>query len=483
MSNEIYDVIIVGAGPGGLYAAYELTRLHGSGLKILVIDSGNKLEDRKCPIIEGTTKRCCHCTPCNIMQGFGGAGSFSDFKYNITNHFGGTLGDKIGYEEALQLMRYVDEINIKYLNEAIGVPIPKMFGTKDSNFKKICTQNKLRLLDAEVRHLGTDNGQIILRKINQVLKLLGVKFLYNTEVSPFGWAYPYYQTMLEDGTLLQTKNLILAVGRSGSNWISKQCANFGVETTSNRIDLGVRFELPYEVFSDITEELYEGKIVYRTDTFEDNVRTFCMNPHGSVVTENTNGIITVNGHSYEDPNKHTDNTNFALLVSQSFTKPFKNSNGYGEMIAKLSNELAGGDVLVQRFGDLIKGHRSEESDLRNNSVIPTLKTAVAGDVSWCLPHRVCQDIIETIYALNKVAPGTANPDNLLYATEVKFYDNIVDVDENLEMPLYKKGYDKNSHVYCIGDGSGITHSLSQAAASGIFVARKITDNLAGVKNE
>ena len=297
-----------------------------------------------------------------------------------------------------------------------------------------------------------------------------------TKIDTFGWAFPYFQTRLEDGTLLQTKNLVFAVGRSGSEWMSEQCKTLRIKTTSNRVDLGVRFELPYEVFSDLTDELYESKIVYRTKTFEDTVRTFCMNPHGSVVTENTNGIVTVNGHSYEDPSKHTDNTNFALLVSQTFTDEFGNkSNKYGESVAKMSNDLAGGQVLVQRFGDLVGGHRTETQDLMNNSVIPTLKTAVAGCIGFSLPYRFCLDIIETIYALDKIAPGTANPDNLLYATEVKFYDSIVDVNENLEMPI--EGYDKDVHAYCLGDGSGITHSLSQAAASGIFVARKIKENL------
>lgn len=471
--NELkYDVIIVGAGPGGLYTAYELTRLFGSAKKILVVDAGNELNDRHCPIIMGTCKKCCHCNPCNIMQGFGGAGAFSDFKYNITNHFGGTLAEKIGSEKALELMKYVDKVNTKLLDDRV----PKMFSSQNSALKKKCTQNGLRLLDADIRHLGTDNGLILLKRMYHDLKFLGVEFMFNTELNDFGWAYPYFQTVIPGkNTTIKTRNLVFAVGRSGSKWMSNQCKKFHVKTTSNRIDLGIRYEVPYEVFSDITDELYEGKIVYRTDTYEDSVRTFCMNPHGSVVTENTNGIITVNGHSYEDPSKHTDNTNFALLVSQSFTQPFTNGDKFGELIATLSNSLAGGEVLVQRFGDLIRGHRSTEEDLRNNSVIPTLKTAVAGDISSFMPHRFCQDIIETIYALNKIAPGTANPDNLMYATEVKFYDNIVDVNENLEMPL--EGYDENAHIYCIGDGSGITHSLSQAAASGVFVATKIKSNL------
>ena len=470
MNNKVYDVIIVGAGPGGLYTAYGLTKIFNSQKKILIVDAGNDLDHRKCPIITGQCKKCCQCNPCNIMQGFGGAGAFSDFKYNITNHFGGTLAEKIGSEQALSLMKTVDTINTKLLDDRV----PKMFSSKNSSLKKKCTQNGLRLLDADIRHLGTDNGLLLLKKMYLELRQSGVEFLFNTKLETFGWAYPYYQTRVPcSDDLIQTKNLVFAVGRSGSKWMIDQCKRLHVQTNSSRIDLGIRYELPYEVFSDITEELYEGKIVYRTDTYEDSVRTFCMNPHGSVVAENTNGIVTVNGHSYEDTSKHTDNTNFALLVSQKFTKPFTNGDEFGKITATLSNLLAGGEVIVQRYGDLIRGHRSTEEDLANNSVIPTLKTAVAGDISWCLPHRVCQDIIETIQALNKIAPGTVNPDNLMYATEVKFYDSIVEVDDNLEMPIMNG----DTHVYCIGDGSGITHSLSQAAASGIFISGRIQENL------
>ena len=263
------------------------------------------------------------------------------------------------------------------------------------------------------------------------------------------------------------KQCIISVGRSGSKWMETVCQDLQIPTKSNRVDLGVRVELPAVVFSHLTDELYESKIVYRTEKFEDNVRTFCMNPNGIVVNENTNGIITANGHSYEDPAKYTENTNFALLVSKHFSEPFKDSNGYGESIARLSNMLGGG-VIVQRFGDLVRGRRSTVSRIEEGLVRPTL-SATPGDLSLVLPKRILDGIIEMIYALDKIAPGTANDDTLLYGVEVKFYNMEVDIDENLESPY--KG------LYIIGDGSGVTHSLSHASASGVYVARRIAETL------
>ena len=354
-----YDVIIIGAGPGGIFAAYELMKKKPE-CKIAVFEEGYPLEKRKCPIDGEKIKNCINCKRCSIMCGFGGAGAFSDGKYNITNDFGGTLFEYIGKKQAVELMKYVDEINMENGGE----------GTK----------------------------------------------LYST-----------------------------------------------AGTKSNRVDIGVRVELPAVIFSHLTDELYESKIVYRTEKFEDNVRTFCMNPNGIVVNENTNGIITVNGHSYEGNEKKTDNTNFALLVAKHFSEPFKDSNGYGESIARLSNMLGGG-VIVQRFGDLVRGRRSTEKRIEEGLVTPTL-SATPGDLSLVLPKRILDGIVEMIYALDKVAPGTANDDTLLYGVEVKFYNMEVDIDENLES--CHKG------LYVIGDGSGVTHSLSHASASGVYVARHI----------
>ena len=450
-----YDVIIIGAGPGGIFAAYELTK-ENNGLKVGVFEGGKKLEERKCPIDGDKIKSCINCESCSIMSGFGGAGAFSDGKYNITNDFGGTLHEYIGKDEAIRLMKYVDEINMSHGGEGT-----KLYSTANTSIKKLCMQNKLLLLDASVRHLGTDKNYIVLGNLYEELKDK-VDFKFRTLVE--------HIEVIDGGYRVETANesytcskCVVSVGRSGSKWIETICKELDIPTESNRVDLGVRVELPAELFSHLTDELYESKIVYRTEKFEDRVRTFCMNPRGSVVNENTNGIVTVNGHSFEDPEKQTDKTNFALLVSKHFSEPFKDSNGYGESIARLSNMLGGG-VIVQRFGDLIRGRRTNHKRLSDSFVTPTLK-AEPGDLSLVLPKRILDGIIEMIYALDKIAPGTANDDTLLYGVEVKFYNMHVKLDEHLET--------KYKGLYMIGDGSGVTHSLSHASASGVFVARDI----------
>lgn len=453
----LYDVIIIGAGPGGIFSAFELIKKNPE-LKVAVFESGHELSKRKCPIDGEKIKSCVSCKTCSIMSGFGGAGAFSDGKYNITNDFGGTLYKYIGKKQALDLMRYVDEINVEY-----GGKGTKLYSTAGTTFKKVCMQNDLHLLDASVRHLGTDINYIVLENLYNYLKEK-VDFYFDTPVEAVSVIDSGYKIKTSDKSFT-CKYCIISVGRSGSKWLEKVCRDLDIDSESNRVDLGVRVELPAEIFSHITDELYESKIVYRTPKYEDKVRTFCMNPKGAVVTENTNGIITVNGHSYEDPSKQTQNTNFALLVSKHFSEPFKDSNGYGESIARLSNMLGGG-VIVQRFGDLIRGQRSTTQRIEESFVVPTFN-ATPGDLSLVLPKRILDGIIEMIYALDKVAPGTANDDTLLYGVEVKFYNMEVCVDENLET--------KHNGLYVIGDGSGITHSLSHASASGIYVARKIVE--------
>ena len=450
-----YDVAIIGAGPGGIFSAYELINKK-SDLKIAVFEAGYSLDKRKCPIDGKNIKLCIKCPTCAIMSGFGGAGAFSDGKYNITNDFGGTLYEHIGRDKALELMRYVDDINVSH-----GGAGTKMYSTAGTKFKKVCLQNKLNLLDASVRHLGTDINYVVLEKLYNELEE-NVDFYFHTPVEKL--------KKIENGYKIYTKNqefdckdCIISVGRSGSKWMETVCQDLDIPTKSNRVDIGVRVELPAVIFSHLTDELYESKIVYRTEKFEDRVRTFCMNPNGIVVNENTNGIVTANGHSYEDPNMKTENTNFALLVAKHFSEPFKDSNGYGESIARLSNMLGGG-VIVQRFGDLIRGRRSTPKRIEECTVRPTL-AATPGDLSLVLPKRILDGIIEMIYALDKVAPGTANDDTLLYGVEVKFYNMEVEIDENLET--------KHKGLYVIGDGSGVTHSLSHASASGIYVADRI----------
>ncbi len=453
-----YDVIIIGAGPGGIFSAYELTKL-APDMKVAVFEAGHALNKRRCPIDGNKIKSCISCKSCSIMSGFGGAGAFADGKYNIINDCGGTLYEYIGKKRALELMKYVDEINMNY-----GGKGTKLYSTSGTKFKKICIQNDLHLLDASVRHLGTDINYVVLENLYEHLKNK-VSFFFDTPVKEISVIDGGFKIICADDSFT-CKKCIISVGRSGSKWMETVCRDLDIPTKSNRVDIGVRVELPAEVFSHLTDELYESKIVYRTEKYEDKVRTFCMNPKGAVVNENTNGIITVNGHSYEDPEKQTNNTNFALLVAKHFSEPFKDSNGYGESIARLSNMLGGG-VIVQRFGDLIRGQRSTVSRIEESFVTPTLN-ATPGDLSLVLPKRILDGIIEMIYALDKVAPGTANDDTLLYGVEVKFYNMEVEVNENL-----KAKYDG---LYIIGDGSGITHSLSHASASGVHVARSIAAN-------
>lgn len=479
----MYDVIIIGGGPGGIFSAYELVK-RNPDLKIAVLEAGHSLEKRHCPIDGDRVKSCVGCKSCSIMSGFGGAGAFSDGKYNITNDFGGTLYKYIGKKQALDLMYYVDEINMKYGGEGT-----KLYTTAGTKFRKLCMQNDLHLLDASVRHLGTDINYVVLQNLYQELKDKA-DFFFDTPVESVSLlkkeedcvqgkeaerengsggraeGVEGYRVQCRDREFLGRK-CIISVGRSGSKWMEKVCREMGISTKSNRVDIGVRVELPAEIFSHLTDELYESKIVYRTPKYGDLVRTFCMNPRGAVVTENTNGIVTVNGHSYDDPKKHTENTNFALLVAKHFSEPFKDSNGYGESIARLSNMLGGG-VIVQRFGDLIRGQRSTRKRIEESFTVPTLN-ATPGDLSLVLPKRLLDGIIEMIYALDKIAPGTANDDTLLYGVEVKFYNMEVEVDERLRTQY--------EGLYIIGDGSGITHSLSHASASGVYVARDIAGSV------
>ena len=423
-----YDVIIIGAGPGGIFSAYELSHLNPE-LKVLVLEKGRPLEKRKCPIDGDKIKSCINCPICSIMSGFGGAGAFSDGKYNITNDFGGTLFEYIGKSKAIELMEYVDQINLSHGGEGT-----KLYSTAGTDIKKKCMQNKLKLLDASVRHLGTDINYVVLQNLYEELKDK-IEFKFGTAVDKIEIIDGGYE-ITAGGEHYSCGKCIVSVGRSGSKWMENICKDLGIETKSNRVDIGVRVELPAVIFSHLTDELYESKIVYRTEKFEDYVRTFCMNP---------------------------ENTNFALLVSKHFSEPFKDSNGYGESIARLSNMLGGG-VIVQRFGDLVRGRRSNRKRMEESFVIPTLK-AEPGDLSLVLPKRILDGIIEMIYALDRIAPGTANDDTLLYGVEVKFYNMEVKLDENLET--------RHKGLYIIGDGSGVTHSLSHASASGVYVARQI----------
>ncbi len=453
----MYDIIIIGAGAAGAFAAYELARAE-KPLKVLMIDKGLSLKDRIAAKDAKAKGDKVLGSRYNIMEGFFGAGSFSDGKYNITTSFGGDLHSYIGVGKAMELMWEVDAINMKMRGGDA-----KLYSTSTGDLKARALRHDLHLLDAQVRHLGTDRNLIIAENMYRAIKDV-VDIRFETAALDIEKKGELFEVVTEKESFI-AKKVIVATGRVGSRWVNKICEKFEIPTESNRVDIGVRVELPALIFKDITDEVYESKIVYKTAKYNDQVRTFCMNPHGEVVIENYGDILTVNGHSYADPAKHTENTNFALLVSNHFTKPFKDSNEYGASIARLSNMLGGG-VLVQRFGDLERGRRSNEHRMRQCFTRPTLD-ATPGDLSLVIPKRQLDAIIDMIYALDKIAPGTANEDTLLYGVEVKFYNSRVAVDEQLQTNV--KG------LYVLGDTSGVTHSLSQAAASGIFVARELME--------
>ena len=455
-----YDIAIIGAGPAGTFAAYELIEKK-PGLRIVVLESGRDIYHRVCPISAGKTESCIGCKPCSIMRGFGGAGAFSDGKYNFTTKFGGWLNDYLPDAKVMELIDYVDAINMKH-----GAPA-KVFSTAGSDIGKRALEHDLHLLDASVRHLGTENNLHMLEKTYEYLKDK-VEFRFECPVK-------HIETdgkggnalLLENGDRIEAEYLVAAPGRAGAEWFTDECRHLGVELLNNQVDVGVRVEVPDEVFNHITDEVYEAKLVYRTKRYGDLVRTFCMNPHGHVVMENTDGIITVNGHSYSDPKLQSNNTNFALLVSNRFTEPFNEPHQYGKRIASFSNMLGGG-IIVQRFGDLLKGRRTNAHRLGKSFTKPTLQ-ATPGDLSLVLPKRHLDNIIEMIQALNTIAPGMSNDDTLLYGVEVKFYSSRIVLSKELETKLPK--------IFAVGDGAGVTRGLSQAGASGIYVARTILSRL------
>jgi uncharacterized protein len=454
-----YDVIIIGAGPAGTFAAYELIEKQPK-LKIVVLESGQDIYHRVCPLSAGKVDTCINCKPCSIMRGFGGAGAFSDGKYNFTTKFGGWLNDYLADDKVMALIDYVDKINMKH-----GAPA-KVFSTENSNLGKKALEHDLHLLDARVRHLGTENNLKMLEKTYEYLKDK-VEFRFNCPVKTILPETGCVQIVTESGEVLDADYLIAAPGRAGAEWFTDECKRLGLELFNNQVDVGVRVEVPDAVFNHITDDVYEAKLVYRTKRYGDLVRTFCMNPHGHVVMENTDGIVTVNGHSYSDPKLQSKNTNFALLVSNRFTQPFNEPHQYGKRIASFSNMLGGG-IIVQRFGDLLKGRRTNEHRLGKSFTKPTLK-ATPGDLSLVLPKRHLDNIIEMIKALNEIAPGMTNDDTLLYGVEVKFYSSRLLLTKELETKI--------DNVFAVGDGAGVTRGLSQAGASGIYVARTILSRI------
>lgn len=457
--NNQYDIIVIGGGPAGIFAAYELISKNPTA-KVAMIEEGHDIYNRRCPIADKKVTHCINCRPCSIMRGFGGAGAFSDGKYNFTTEFGGWLNEYLSDQDVLDLIGYVDQINMHY-----GAPA-ESFTTKNSCIARDALACDLHLLEAKVRHLGTENNLDILKHMYEFLKNK-ITMTFNQSVTRISREKENFFLEINTGKTIECQYLIAAPGRAGSEWFSGQCRELGLPLFNNQVDVGVRVEIPAEVFQHITDEVYEAKLVYRTKQYGDLVRTFCMNPKGYVVAENTDGIITVNGHSYRDERLHSRNTNFALLVSNKFTEPFNEPHQYGKRIASFSNMLGGG-VLVQRFGDLIKGRRTNEHRLAQSFTKPTL-SATPGDLSLVLPKRHLDNIIEMIYALNKIAPGTANDDTLLYGVEVKFYSSRLKLTKQLETEI--------PNMFAIGDGAGVTRGLSQASASGVYAARIISERI------
>ncbi len=453
-----YDIVIIGGGIGGLMAAYRLKRKMPN-VKIAITERGNVLEKRNCPA--GKNSICVHCKHCSITSGYAGAGAFSDGKFNLGTAYGGTLGDELGEDVAC---RYIDEVD-KILDEYCTSGTPKIYKSNEK-LKLKCLQNNLRLLDMNVKHLGTDNNYLTMLNLIKALEEDGVEMfaLYDcASVTREGSGYKLAYTTGEE---LYGEKVIIATGRGGANFVADFCRSNGVHMHSNHVDIGVRVEMKDIIWKEFSDEIYEPKILYKTKTFEDKCRMFCFNKGGLVSAENNHGIITANGHSYAEAEKKTENCNFAILSSIRFTEPFHQPTEYVESISRLANMIGKGNVLVQRFGDLIRGRRTNDHRLGQNTVIPTLR-ATAGDISLVLPHRILTNIIETIYALDRVAPGTANDDTLLYGCESKYY--------SIRPEFMNEKFELIDGVYIIGDGSGICRGLSQSGAMGIYVADCISE--------
>lgn len=459
MSKNNYDVIVVGTGPTGIFTVLELLKKE-SNLDILMLEKGKDISKRECPMKENPGMGCLNCDSCSVVSGWGGAGAFSDGKLSLSPKIGGHLEEYIGLDRLKKLINYTDQIYLDF-----GAP-DRIFGADNSKVDEIKTKAikaQLKFIPAKLRHLGTGHTKTVLTNMKNYIENKGVEIKFKTNVTDF---------IIEDskitgvktaeGEIYKGKYIITAPGRENASWLSSLAPELGIDTSINPVDIGVRVETSAVIAEELTENLYESKLIYQTPTFDDKVRTFCMSPYGEVVNENNQGLITVNGHSHADIK--TENTNFALLVSKTFTEPFHEPTTYGKNIAKLAN-LLGGGVLVQRLGDLLDGHRSTPVRIGRGIIEPTLKEATPGDLSLVFPYRHLKGIIEMLEALDELAPGLYSRDTLLYGVEVKFYSNRIDVDENMETEI--------ENLYTGGDGAGITRGLMQASVSGVVIARDI----------
>ena len=453
-----YDVIIVGAGPAGIFSAFEISR--GNSFKVLVIEKGKDISERVCPAIEKGD--CLRCKPCNLLSGWGGAGAFSDGKLTLSPDVGGWLSEIIGERELSEIINYVDEIFLQF-----GAP-SQVYGADEAVFKewqRKALLAEMKLLPNKIRHIGTEKAREILRDMRGALK--SVEVATEETVKRFIVEDGEVKGVeTEKGEVFYAPYVIVAPGRVGAEWLVEECKRLGIPLKSNPVDLGVRVEVPAVVMEPLTSTLYEPKLIFYSKRFDDKVRTFCVCPNGEVVREYNNGVTIVNGHSYAD--RPTENTNFAILVSTSFTEPFKDPIAYGKYIASLANLLSGG-IMVQRFGDLEKGRRSTYRRLEKGLVSPTLKDAVPGDLSFVLPYRYISDIMEMLFALDKLIPGVASLHTLLYGVEAKFYSSRIAVSQVMETPI--------RNLFAVGDGAGITRGLVQACVSGVIAGREVLRRL------
>ncbi|WP_291635431.1 NAD(P)/FAD-dependent oxidoreductase [Clostridium sp.] len=466
--KNFYDVVIVGAGPAGIFTALEISNKRPE-LSVLIVDKGRSIEKRKCPA--RITGKCVKCNPCGITFGWSGAGAFSDGKLSLSPEVGGNLLEYFSEDESKKLIKYCDDIYIKFgANE-------KVYGLNSDKVDEIkyeASKHNIRLVECPVRHLGTELAYEVLKSMyHHLMDNTNTEFIELSEVE---------EVLVEDnkatGVLLKNKEgtvkvnakyIVVAPGRGGAEWAANEAKKHNIKVTNNAVDIGVRVEVPNSVMDHLTKDLYEAKLVYYSDTFDNKVRTFCMNPGGVVSAEyyDDNTIAVVNGHSYSDQKLRTTNTNFAMLVSTTFTEPFNQPIGYGKYIAQLGNMLTGGGIMVQRLGDLLKGSRTDYNRLSKSTTVPTLKSAVPGDLSFVLPQRHLTSIVEALKAFDKIAPGLYSKNTLLYGVEVKFYSSKFSTNDKFETSV--------SNLYTIGDGAGITRGLMQASTTGVVVARNIAE--------
>lgn len=455
--NNKYDVIIIGGGPAGIFTALELVK-KSPETKILLLEKGRNIEKRSCPINK-TTEKCIKCKPCSIVNGWGGAGAFSDGKLTLTTDFGGILHQYVSRENLSKLIKYIDKVYMDFgaTKEIHGTEVEKVL-----EIEKKAASADLKLIPAQVKHLGTDKNYEILKEMQKyLLERIDIKFMS-----------PVEEILVENNKVIGVKTyngekyyskyVAAAPGREGSQWFKDECNRLNLSLKNNAVDIGVRVEVPAVVLKEITDVVYESKLIYYTKFFDDRVRTFCMNPYGEVVVENNDGLKTVNGHSYAD--KRTDKTNFALLVSKEFTEPFNSPIAYGKYIASLANMLGEG-VIVQRLGDLLDGRRTTKKRIKRSLLEPSLKDATPGDLSLVLPYRFLQDIIEMLQAMDKIAPGVYSKHTLLYGVEVKFYSSRVKLTNELETEI--------ENLFAAGDGAGVTRGLAQASVAGVIIARQL----------